>query len=409
MNARPDPFGRTVGALVAGILYLVIAGGGEANDAAPTSDPRRALVGALAAPGPHSSLGDEARLFGRFVGTWDCAYSFYADDGSVRHASGELRFGWTLDGRAVQDLWISYPDETASERTIGTTVRFFDPKAGTWRVIFVAPTVPAVTTLQGGLEGDRIVLRGTNVNGAPIRWSFNDLRADSFTWRGEKSVDGGKTWRLREEHRMTRRSRGGTDMIEELGASGAHPSLARESALFDRFVGAWNVESVYHAADGKTSGFTGKWIFGWALDGRLMQDVLIEGDARSGHRRGTTVRFYDAKAAQWRVVWIPPASGNVVVLGGGAQGDRIVLEGRESGGALLRWSFNDVRGDSFLWRGETSADDGRTWRLEQEMRLTRDSGSRRAAEVAPARLVDDPPLVAPTAALPDLELGSVGR
>jgi len=55
------------------------------------------------------------------------------------------------------------------------------------------------------LEGDRIVLRGTDVDGYPIRWSFNEIKPESFVWRGEKSRDDGKTWKLEEEHHMKRR------------------------------------------------------------------------------------------------------------------------------------------------------------------------------------------------------------
>jgi hypothetical protein len=170
------------------------------------SDPRREMIAALAAPGPHPSLGAEATAFDRFVGTWDCDYSFHAEDGSVRRSAGELRFGWIIDGRAVQDIWIGYPKESSGERTIGTSVRFFDAKSRTWRVVFVAPTF-GLLTVRGGVEGDRIVFRGQDVDGGLLRWSFNDIKSDSFTWRGEKSRDGGRTWRLEEEHHMKRRTR----------------------------------------------------------------------------------------------------------------------------------------------------------------------------------------------------------
>lgn len=182
------------------ILSVAIACQIQAHDSG------EAMLNALAASGPHSSLGDQAKVFDRFIGTWDCDYTFHGSDGKVSHSSGELLFGWILDGRAIQDIWISYPKDATSERSIGTSVRFFDTKSKLWRVIFVAPASDAVINVQGGAEGDRIILKGDDLDGAPIRWSFNDITADSFVWRGEKSHDNGKTWVLEEEHHMKRRA-----------------------------------------------------------------------------------------------------------------------------------------------------------------------------------------------------------
>jgi hypothetical protein len=378
---------RILGAMVApGLLSLAFSAVCETVGAQQTPDPRQAMVKALSASGPHPSLGDEARVFDRFVGAWDCDYTFFAEDGGVKRASGELEFGWVLDGRAVQDIWITYPDEHSKERDIGTSVRFFDPKSKLWRVLFVNPAYGSHITMQGRAEGDRIVLRGVNEEGSMLRWSFNEIQTDSFIWRGEKSRDGGKTWRLREEHHMRRRNGGdstekeppGTSagasrnaMVSALQATGPHASLAAQAQLFDRFVGSWDLDCVFYGADGKVTRFSGQWIFGWALDGYILQDVLIESRGQERRSMGSTIRFYDARSEQWRVVWIPPSSGNVIALKGGAVGDRIVLEGLDVDGAKLRWSFNDIQADSFLWRGETSADGGRTWRVEQEMRLKR--------------------------------------
>src|SRR5205085_11456165 len=88
-----------------------------------------------------------------------------------------------------------------------TGVRFVEPKTDKWTVMFAAPAFGVAIRMEGGAEGDRIVLRGHDDKGASLRWSFNDIRADSFVWRGETSHDGGKTWRLEEEHHMTRRGR----------------------------------------------------------------------------------------------------------------------------------------------------------------------------------------------------------
>src|SRR5262245_3261637 len=202
MTSRSSWF---IKALVLAILSLAAGSSSQTAVAQQPSDPRQAMIAALSATGPHPSLGDEARVFDRLVGTWDCDYGFYAADGSISHVAGELRFGWIIDGRAIQDIWISYPAKGSKERGIGTSIRFFDAKTKMWRVVFVSPAYSALITVQGGVEGNRIVLRGMDDEGSSLRWSFNDIRLDSFIWRGEKSRDGGKTWRLEEEHHMKRR------------------------------------------------------------------------------------------------------------------------------------------------------------------------------------------------------------
>ncbi len=37
----------------------------------------------------HPSLGDQAKVFGRFVGTWDGEYTEFSKDGNATHSSGE--------------------------------------------------------------------------------------------------------------------------------------------------------------------------------------------------------------------------------------------------------------------------------------------------------------------------------
>jgi hypothetical protein len=207
-----------------------------ATSGAEPSDTRQQMIAVLSASGPHASLGDQARVWERFIGTWDCDFGFYLDDGSVRHTPGELEFGWVLDGRAIQDLWITYPKQGEKERGIGTTIRFFDDRSRSWRVVFVGPKHNAIQIMQGGLEGDRIVLRGTDEEGSALRWSFNDIQTASFTWRGEKSRDGGKTWRLEEEHRMRRRA------TAEPAKAAAPMDSSKAALAFERLtsvVGAW--------------------------------------------------------------------------------------------------------------------------------------------------------------------------
>lgn len=158
------------------------------------------MIDALRASGPRRSADEpaQARAFDSFVGSWDMQYTFIAQDGSRSHATGQVLAAWVLDGRAIQDLWIGIPPGQ-SERWIGTTLRFYDAGLKAWRVTWIAPRARAITLLTGGREGSRIVLNGDTPQGK-VRWSFNDVTPDELMWRSELSVDGGATWRMREDH-----------------------------------------------------------------------------------------------------------------------------------------------------------------------------------------------------------------
>ena len=189
----------------AGLSIKSAAATGKAGKA-PATDPRLDMVTALRAMGPHPSLGDEAKVFGRFVGTWDVEYTDFSKDGKASHRSGELIVGWVMDGRAIQDLWIVYPSAGRKDREVYTDLRYFDPKSGTWPATFIDPENVSVAGFTGGAVGDdRIVLDSQDFDGKETRWSFNDIRPDSFVFRDEASRDGGKTWRLQAEYHMKRR------------------------------------------------------------------------------------------------------------------------------------------------------------------------------------------------------------
>jgi len=134
---------------------------------ASTTDPRLDMVAELKALDPHPSLGDQAKVFGRFIGTWDGEYTEFSNDGKVTRSSGEWVFGWVMDGRAIQDLFIIRPSAAHPEGFVGTTLRFFDSKSQTWSVTFIDPENNSVATLTGAaVGGDRIVFRRSGSNAA---------------------------------------------------------------------------------------------------------------------------------------------------------------------------------------------------------------------------------------------------
>src|SRR4051795_12267031 len=176
--------------LVSGFLASASLG---VQGAVAATDPRLDLAAALQATGPHPSLDDQANVFGRLVGTWDVEYTDISKSGKATHRSGELIVGWVMDGRVIQDLWIVYPSGTRKEREVYTDLRYFDPKTRTWPATFIDPEHVSVARFTGGAVGDdRIVLDTKDLGTTLNRWSFNDIRPDSFVFRDEASSDGGK-------------------------------------------------------------------------------------------------------------------------------------------------------------------------------------------------------------------------
>jgi hypothetical protein len=197
--------------LVSVVLSCAFIGSGRAGSTggatnASASAPALDVVSALRATGPHRSLGDQTKLVGGFVGTWDVEYTDFKKDGTVVQRSGEYIVGWVLDGRALQDVWIVYPSAARKEREVYTTLHYLDPKSGAWRATFVDPEAASVLRFTGrALAQDRFALESQDIDGKQTRWSYNDVRHDSFVWRDEESSDGGQTWRLRSEYHMKRR------------------------------------------------------------------------------------------------------------------------------------------------------------------------------------------------------------
>jgi hypothetical protein len=178
------------------------------------------MIESLAADGPHDGT-DDAMLFGRLVGSWDLDMTAHESDGTTRRFQGEWRFGWVLQGRAVQDVLITRSLE-GEVVGYGSTIRSFDPGRRLWWVVWQDPMAGEFSVLLARPEDDRIVMDGqwTIAEGdLRFRWTFSEITAESFLWEAEISEDGGNTWRLKEEIRARRRDRGAGEAGNTVSAS----------------------------------------------------------------------------------------------------------------------------------------------------------------------------------------------
>ena len=170
-----------------------------------------AFLQALGADGPAADRAGKMDLYGRFVGSWDLDVTQFSDDGTPRRRAGEWHFGWALEGRAIQDVWIVPPrgarragDAAANVNTYGTTFRVYDPRTDAWLVHWFDPVTQNFLQMTGRPLGDDIVQLGTRQDGHLVRWSFSEITPNSFRWRGEVSADGGRSWRLNTDFKATR-------------------------------------------------------------------------------------------------------------------------------------------------------------------------------------------------------------
>ena len=138
--------------------------------------------------------------FGRFVGSWGMDVRFYDPDGEISiEGPATWTFAWVLEGRAIQDVLVFGSPEDGTATSRGSTMRYFDPRAGLWQVYWLGSLSGVIVRLHGKPSDGEILLEGEDADGSRVRWTFEDVTADSFHWRGVTSDDGGRSWHLEQE------------------------------------------------------------------------------------------------------------------------------------------------------------------------------------------------------------------
>jgi hypothetical protein len=169
------------------------------------------------------------------------------------------------------------------------------------------------------------------------------------------------------------------DMFDALVARGPNSIVAQNADGFAKLIGSWSVEAFDADGDGAKRVNEGEWHFGWVLEGRAIQDVLItplrahrvRDMPTKGNRYATSLRIFDADAGIWRVFSIDPVGNLYLVMEVRHEGSRIVAEGTDLSGAAYRIVTSDMTQNSFAVREERS--DGDEWTPVKELRAHRKS------------------------------------
>jgi len=154
---------------------------------------------------PNVELSEPAKIYDWLIGSWDVDVIDYLEDNKTLHTQGEWHFSWVLEGRAIEDVWIAPKRSLRTcipaqpRNRYGISFRYFDDKKQKWCVNWFNPISGSSDKLYGRKEGENIIHEGLDDDGNLMRWSFEDITANSFHWKGEISYDKGKTFVLQAE------------------------------------------------------------------------------------------------------------------------------------------------------------------------------------------------------------------
>jgi len=86
---------------------------------------------------------------------------------------------------------------------------------------------------------------------------------------------------------------------------------------------------------------------------------------------GSTLRYFDPRRQQWTICFATPVNGAILLMTARAVDEEIWVEGSNRKGQPLRWIFSQISTRTFHWSNLVSEDEGRSWRLQEEVEARR--------------------------------------
>jgi len=178
----------------------------------PNVEQEMAFYSLLAAATRSVEIPESADVYGWLCGSWDLEVLHYRGiNVAARGLKGEVHAARVLEGRAIQDVWImprcenrhTHLDEAMN--MYGTTLRSWDASIQAWRIAWTNPVRGHREEQIGRWNGKDILQEGTRADGTKTRWTFTEITANTFHWRGEAMYPGKQTWTLEAEFLAKRR------------------------------------------------------------------------------------------------------------------------------------------------------------------------------------------------------------
>ena len=161
-----------------------------ARKRAPISGRSPSFIEALHADGPAPDRADKLGLYGWLIGAWEMDVVVHTATDAAYRGKGEIHFGWVLEGRAIQDVWITPPRGArndaigAAANFYGSTFRIYDPGIDAWHIFWLDPVKQFYSRMIGRADGNDI--EQLTVGETPQRrWRFDAITSDAFHWTAD--------------------------------------------------------------------------------------------------------------------------------------------------------------------------------------------------------------------------------
>ena len=155
-----------------------------------------------AASCPYGTLNPEApeetSQFAFLIGEWSCSIRRLQRDGRLGEPTLATWTGrYILDGWAIQDDWVS--TDAQGRVSHGLNIRSFNHESGKWDNRWLEARSRRWLYFEAEMIGESMVMTSDprrDAAGRPYlaRNTFHDISANSWSWRQDRSFDGGATW-----------------------------------------------------------------------------------------------------------------------------------------------------------------------------------------------------------------------
>ncbi len=146
--------------------------------------------------GPHPDAPPETEQFAFLIGEWDCTVRSMGPGGTLGPPANAKWVGrWDLAGWAIRDDWTGYPPGGGTSH--GFNIRSFNPRTRKWDNRWLSSGNLQWKYFEAEKVGDTMVMtgEGEDQNGEFVdRNTFHDISESSWSWRKDRSYDGGGTW-----------------------------------------------------------------------------------------------------------------------------------------------------------------------------------------------------------------------